>query len=387
MQVGFSSIATFNCLELGFLSILLSVRLSSFRLKSSFLKSPAENHLLQARIIYPSTCKPLGPAGLVPSRRRLERQELAKWALRFGREPLQPSQSFSQRASSSDTPPSVISDLQSTDKAIESIPLSQSDAPSTSSKQSSLRDATSIDSRWQKLSINSKKSATRRARSEFAGETMPPTYISLTSIQAVNTRPVVIMGDLKHDITEDLLTEFPDDFGSCVPHTTRHRRHGEVDGRDYHFVKSRTRMESEIQMNRYIEAGEYNGNLYGTHLHSVFKIASAGQHCLLDVGVPALQRLDAAGLPPITIFVLSDLPDQSLRVGDTLGTVTKREEINPHRRLKRLEKNFAFLKENAPLMTAVLFVDEYNKCMERIQKIINDNRGPNVWTASNDFLP
>ncbi|VDL59914.1 unnamed protein product [Hymenolepis diminuta] len=341
----------------------------------------------QARIIYPSTCKPLGPTGLVPSRRRLERQELAKWTLRFGREPLQPPRSFSHRASSSDTPPSVISDLQSTDKAIESIPLSQSDAPSTPSKQSSLHDATSIDSRWHKLSIDSRKSTTRRARSEFAGETMPPTYIPVTSIQAVNTRPVVIMGDLKHNITEDLLTEFPDNFGSCVPHTTRHRRHGEVDGRDYHFVKSRTRMESEIQMNRYIEAGEYNGNLYGTHIHSVFKIASTGQHCLLDVGVPALQRLDAAGLPPITIFVLSDLPDQSLRVVDPSGTTTKQEEINPYRRLKRLEKNFAFLKENAPLMTAVLFVDEYNKCMERIQKIINDNKGPNVWTASNDFLP
>lgn len=124
-----------------------------------------------------------------------------------------------------------------------------------------------------------------------------------------------------------------------------------MDGRDYHFVKSRTRMESEIQMNRYIEAGEYNGNLYGTHLHSVFKIASTGQHCLLDVGVPALQRLEAAGLPPITIFVLSDLPDQSLRVVDPSGTTTKQEEINPYRRLKRLEKSFAFLKDNAPLMT------------------------------------
>lgn len=46
---------------------------------------------------------------------------------------------------------------------------------------------------------------------------MPLTYIPVTSIQAVNTRPVVIMGDLKHNIMEDLLTEFPDDFGSCVP--------------------------------------------------------------------------------------------------------------------------------------------------------------------------
>ncbi|VUZ54997.1 unnamed protein product [Hymenolepis diminuta] len=38
---------TYNCSELSLLSILLSVRLSSFRLKSSFMKPPAENHLLQ----------------------------------------------------------------------------------------------------------------------------------------------------------------------------------------------------------------------------------------------------------------------------------------------------------------------------------------------------
>lgn len=133
--------------------------------------------------------------------------------------------------------------------------------------------------------------------------------------------------------------------------TTRHRRHGEVDGRDYNFVKSRSQMESEILLNRYIEAGEYNGNLYGTHLHSVFKVASAGLHCLLDAGVLALQRLAATGLPPITIFVLSDLPDQSLRVVDSAEIVSKQKEVNFYQKFKRLEKNFAFLKENAAFLT------------------------------------
>ncbi|KAM3171502.1 hypothetical protein ACTXT7_016502 [Hymenolepis weldensis] len=47
VQVAFSSMTTCNRSELSYLSILLSVRLSSFRLKSSFLELPAENHLLQ----------------------------------------------------------------------------------------------------------------------------------------------------------------------------------------------------------------------------------------------------------------------------------------------------------------------------------------------------
>lgn len=50
-------------------------------------------------------------------------------------------------------------------------------------------------------------------------------------------------------------------------------RAGEVDGRDYHFVSSRDQMERDIENNQFIEAGQYNGNLYGTHLKSVVEVA------------------------------------------------------------------------------------------------------------------
>ena len=43
-------------------------------------------------------------------------------------------------------------------------------------------------------------------------------------------------------------SEFPERFGSCVPHTTRPKRQFEVDGRDYHFVLSREQMEADIQV-------------------------------------------------------------------------------------------------------------------------------------------
>ena len=126
-----------------------------------------------------------------------------------------------------------------------------------------------------------------------------------------------------------------------------------MDGRDYHFVKSRSRMESEIQLNRYIEAGEYNGNLYGTHINSVFKVASAGLHCLLDVGATALERLMAVGLPCIAIFVLSNLPDQSLRLVDTSRVQSKQDDVGPFQSSRRRKKNLNFLKEHSSLLTGV----------------------------------
>ena len=65
-----------------------------------------------------------------------------------------------------------------------------------------------------------------------------------------------ILGPLKDRINDELISEYPDRFGSCVPHTTRPRRQFEVNGRDYHFVESRSAMEADIQNHKFIEAGQ-----------------------------------------------------------------------------------------------------------------------------------
>lgn len=63
--------------------------------------------------------------------------------------------------------------------------------------------------------------------------------------------------------------------------TTRSRREYEVDGRDYHFVASREQMERDIQNHLFIEAGQYNDNLYGTSVASVREVAEKVRIMLL----------------------------------------------------------------------------------------------------------
>lgn len=63
--------------------------------------------------------------------------------------------------------------------------------------------------------------------------------------------------------------------------TTRSRREYEVDGRDYHFVASREQMERDIQNHLFIEAGQYNDNLYGTSVASVREVAEKVRVMLL----------------------------------------------------------------------------------------------------------
>ena len=66
-------------------------------------------------------------------------------------------------------------------------------------------------------------------------------------------------------VNEDLFVitsslQFPERFGSCVPHTTRPRREHEVNGRDYHFVPSVEQMERDIEGHLFIEAGQVRKN-------------------------------------------------------------------------------------------------------------------------------
>lgn len=58
-----------------------------------------------------------------------------------------------------------------------------------------------------------------------------------------------------------------------VTDTTREKRDYETEGRDYHFVHSREEMERDIQNHLFIEAGQYNNNLYGTSVASVREVA------------------------------------------------------------------------------------------------------------------
>ena len=46
-----------------------------------------------------------------------------------------------------------------------------------------------------------------------------------------------------------------------------------MDKRDYHFVSSREEMEKDIANHMFIEAGQYNNNLYGTSVASVREVS------------------------------------------------------------------------------------------------------------------
>ena len=57
--------------------------------------------------------------------------------------------------------------------------------------------------------------------------------------------------------------------------TSRQSRPGEIHGKDY-FFDTREQMEADISAGKYIEHGEYRGNLYGTSVDGIRDFAQAG---------------------------------------------------------------------------------------------------------------
>ncbi|KAL3055752.1 hypothetical protein OYC64_018440 [Pagothenia borchgrevinki] len=198
------------------------------------------------------------------------------------------------------------------------------------------------------------------------------------SQQEVNyTRPIIILGPMKDRINDDLISEFPDKFGSCVPHTTRPKRDYEVDGRDYHFVVSREQMEKDIQDHRFIEAGQYNNHLYGTSVQSVREVAEKGKHCILDVSGNAIKRLQLAQLHPIAIFIKPKTVENILEMNKRLTEDQGKKTLD---RANKLEQEFT------EHFTAVVQGDTLEEIYDQVKQIIEEQSSSFIWVQSKEKL-
>ncbi|XP_015461044.2 disks large homolog 1 isoform X21 [Astyanax mexicanus] len=202
-------------------------------------------------------------------------------------------------------------------------------------------------------------------------------YETVMQQEVSYTRPVIILGPMKDRINDDLISEFPDKFGSCVPHTTRPKRDYEVDGRDYHFVVSREQMEKDIQDHKFIEAGQYNNHLYGTSVQSVREVAEKGKHCILDVSGNAIKRLQLAQLFPIAVFVKPKSVENILEMNKRLSEEQGKKTFD---RAMKLEQEFT------EHFTSIVQGDTLEEIYNQVKQIIEEQSGPYIWVPAKDKL-
>jgi guanylate kinase len=100
----------------------------------------------------------------------------------------------------------------------------------------------------------------------------------------------------------------------AVSATTRARRPGEVDGREYWFL-------SEVEFLRKVDEGAFlehvcyvSGRRYGTLRSEIDRITSEGKVCVLELELEGALRVQQDVPGSVTIFISADVPELERRL-------------------------------------------------------------------------
>ncbi|KAF7697763.1 MAGUK p55 subfamily member 2a [Silurus meridionalis] len=153
-------------------------------------------------------------------------------------------------------------------------------------------------------------------------------YEEVARVPPFKRKTLVLIGAQgvgRRSLKNKLLVSDPQLFGTTIPYTSRKPKAGERESRMYAFT-SRSKMDADIKAGRYLEQGEYDGNLYGTKIDSIHEVAEAGRLCILDVHPQALKILRTSEFLPYVVFI--DAPEFEVlrsmnRAGIELGVVSK----------------------------------------------------------------
>ncbi|EDW64848.1 protein PALS2 isoform X1 [Drosophila virilis] len=131
-------------------------------------------------------------------------------------------------------------------------------------------------------------------------------YEEVTRMPPFRRKTLVLIGVSgvgRRTLKNRLINSDVDKFGAVIPHTSRPKRALEENGVSYWFM-DREEMEEAVKQNEFLEYGEHNGNLYGTHLQSIKDVINSGRMCILDCAPNALKILhNSQELMPFVIFI------------------------------------------------------------------------------------
>jgi len=106
----------------------------------------------------------------------------------------------------------------------------------------------------------------------------------------------------KTSICRAILSLFPVLLQS-ISFTTREMRHGEREGRDYHFV-SHAVFDKMVADGAFAEWAEVHGNCYGTARATLDQAREEGTDILLDIDYQGAEQLRSSGVNGVFIFIL-----------------------------------------------------------------------------------
>ncbi|XP_054471813.1 MAGUK p55 subfamily member 4-like [Anoplopoma fimbria] len=195
-------------------------------------------------------------------------------------------------------------------------------------------------------------------------------------------RLIILIGATRvgvNELRKRLIKLNPSTFQGPVPHTTRPIRAGEQMGREYHFV-TKELFEYMVCHHRFVEYGEFKGQLYGTSTDAIDEVLKRGRMCIIDVEPHSIQPLRTGKLKPYVIFIKAPSPDRLRQTRRGARIITS---CSVNRAFT--EDDFAELEEASRLMeakykqffdTTVVNDDLQHACMQLCSIIQNAQDEP-----------
>ncbi len=161
----------------------------------------------------------------------------------------------------------------------------------------------------------------------------------------------------------DMLLADPDmNLFYSISETTRPRKEGEVDGKDYYFVSHKD-FANSVKNRELLEYTEFNGYYYGTPKAQVEFLTNKGKNVLIEV--------EAQGVGPIKLNIPDSLaffvmPSSFEELEKQINTIYKDDEASIERRLNKAKMDM----EIAPLFRNVVYNDDTEKAFNDIKKVV-----------------
>ncbi len=169
----------------------------------------------------------------------------------------------------------------------------------------------------------------------------------------------------KTTIVKEILKAYPN-FGFSVSATTRSKRPGEVDGKDYFFLP-RSEFEKKIAAGELVEHEEIYSNYYGTLKSEVEKALSNGKDIVFDVDVNGGLSIKNKFPEAVLIFIKPPSIETLRNRLKGRGSETD-EQID--RRMERVEMEL----EKSAGFDYIVTNDELKRAVNEVFGIINKKR-------------
>jgi guanylate kinase len=152
-----------------------------------------------------------------------------------------------------------------------------------------------------------------------------------------------------------------------VSATTRPKRTGEVDGRDYHFL-TKAEFKRRVEKGEFVEWEEVFGNYYGTLKQEVDRALQTGRHVVFDIDVKGGLSIKRQYPEALLIFIRPPSIDVLKE------RLQKRGTENDATLLRRLDRVSMELEKGKEFDHEVVN-DVLNQAVDEVQKIVKTYLG------------